>query len=176
MKRNKYSIYSLFDIFLCAIGKEKAYRDYGHDIDGTDTLLEAGLGFTCDFQKKEGFIGMEAVLEQKETAKERGGLQRKMVQVLVQDKEPLLSHGEIIWRNGSRIGDIRAGSYGHTLQGAVGLSLIDAAASRGESDVVNKNFIATGDWEIEIADRTYPIQLSFLPLYDPKGSRVKVIV
>jgi glycine cleavage system aminomethyltransferase T len=24
---------------------EKGYRDYGHDIDNTDTPLEAGLGF-----------------------------------------------------------------------------------------------------------------------------------
>lgn len=117
---------------------------------------------------------MEAVQKQKEATKERGGLRRKMVQILVQDKEPLLSHGEIIWRNGKRISDIRAGSYGHTLGGAVGLSLINAAASMGESDIVDKNFITTGDWEIEIADKMYPIQLSFSPLYDPKSHRVKV--
>ena len=154
--------------------KEKAYRDYGHDIDGTDTVLETGLGFTCDFQKDGGFIGMDAVQQQKEASKERGGLSRKMVQILVQDPEPLLSHGEIIWRNGNPISDIRAGSYGHALQGAVGLSLIDAAASKGETDVVNKNFITTGDWEIEIADKKYPIKLSFSPLYDAKSTRVKV--
>ena len=44
---------------------EKGYRDYGHDLDNMDTLLEAGLGFTADFDKPGGFIGMEPTLEQK---------------------------------------------------------------------------------------------------------------
>ena len=44
---------------------EKGYRDYGHDMDNTDTLLEMGLGFTCDFEKEGGFIGKDAVLAQK---------------------------------------------------------------------------------------------------------------
>ena len=30
---------------------EKGYRDYGHDMDNTDTLVEAGLAFTCDFEQ-----------------------------------------------------------------------------------------------------------------------------
>ena len=117
---------------------------------------------------------MEAVKAQKTASKEQGGLSRKMVQVLVQDPEPLLSHGEVLWRNGNPISDIRAASYGHTLQGAVGLSLVDAAASKGESEVVNKDFITTGDWQVEISDKKYPCQLSFAPLYDPKSLRVKV--
>jgi 4-methylaminobutanoate oxidase (formaldehyde-forming) len=36
---------------------EKAYRDYGEDMDNTDTPLEAGLGFAVDFDKPGGFIG-----------------------------------------------------------------------------------------------------------------------
>ena len=41
---------------------EKAYRDYGHDIDNTDGLLEAGLGFTAALDKPGGFRGREMVL------------------------------------------------------------------------------------------------------------------
>src|SRR5262249_44880707 len=33
---------------------EKGYRDYGHDIDNTDTVLEAGLGFAVAFGKPDG--------------------------------------------------------------------------------------------------------------------------
>ncbi len=29
---------------LASLRMEKGYRDYGHDIDNTDTVLEAGLG------------------------------------------------------------------------------------------------------------------------------------
>src|ERR1041384_2478175 len=45
--------------------QEKAYPDDGHDIDNTDTVLEAGLGFAVDLKKPGGFIGKEAVLAQK---------------------------------------------------------------------------------------------------------------
>ena len=33
---------------LSSLRMEKAYRDYGHDIDNTDSVLEAGLGFAAD--------------------------------------------------------------------------------------------------------------------------------
>jgi heterotetrameric sarcosine oxidase gamma subunit len=59
---------------LASLRMEKAYRDYGHDMDNTDTLLEVGLGFTADFTKKGGFIGIEKVNEQKKLQKDLGGL------------------------------------------------------------------------------------------------------
>ena len=40
---------------------EKGYRDYGHDIDNTDSVLEAGLGFAVDLDKPGGFLGRDAV-------------------------------------------------------------------------------------------------------------------
>jgi len=65
---------------LSSLRMEKGYRDYGHDMDNTDTVLEVGLGFTCDHKKPGGFIGKEAVLAQKEAA---GGkmLKKRLVQV-----------------------------------------------------------------------------------------------
>ncbi len=50
---------------LASLRMEKAYRDYGHDIDNTDSVLEAGLGFAVALDKPGGFIGREAVLAQK---------------------------------------------------------------------------------------------------------------
>ncbi len=51
---------------LYSLRTEKGYHDYGHDIDNTDTPLEAGLGFTIKFDKPDGFIGGEALLRMKE--------------------------------------------------------------------------------------------------------------
>ena len=45
---------------------EKAYRSWGHDIGEVDSSLEAGLGFTHDFEKPGGFIGREAILRQRD--------------------------------------------------------------------------------------------------------------
>ncbi len=46
---------------LSSLRMEKGYRDYGHDIDNTDSVLEAGLGFAVALDKPGGFIGRDAV-------------------------------------------------------------------------------------------------------------------
>ena len=46
---------------LASLRLEKGYRDYGHDVDNTDTLQESGLGFTADFQKEGGFVGKSSL-------------------------------------------------------------------------------------------------------------------
>jgi glycine cleavage system aminomethyltransferase T/glycine/D-amino acid oxidase-like deaminating enzyme len=147
---------------------EKGYRDYGHDMDNTDTLLECGLGFTCDFDKPGGFIGQEHVERQKQESKQRGGLLKRMASMLVEDPEPLMLHGEILWRNGERISDVRAASYGHTVGGAVGLSMLES------TEPITKSWIQSGDWEVEIAEKRFPCRVSLAPLYDPRNQRIKV--
>jgi len=163
-------------LLLDFILKEKGYRDYGHDIDNTDTILEAGLSFTCDFTKVgDGFIGMEHIQAQKAQAKENGGLSRRMAQVLVpgiaeDPSSPLLYHGEVLWRNGERISDIRSASYGHTVGGGVGLTMLNSP----NGEPINKTYIDSGDWQLEVGNQMYPCQVSLAPLYDPKNRRIKV--
>ncbi|MBV8497048.1 MAG: FAD-dependent oxidoreductase, partial [Gammaproteobacteria bacterium] len=51
---------------------EKAYRDWSHDIGPDDNPIDAGLAFTCAWDKPGGFIGREALLEaRKQRAKRR---------------------------------------------------------------------------------------------------------
>lgn len=149
---------------------EKGYRDYGHDVDNTDKLLEVGLGFTCDFKKTGGFIGMESVLKQKNRVKEDGGLQKSMVQVLLHDSAPLLHSGEVLWRSGKRVGEVRSASYGHTLGGAVGLCMLESS----EPIKKDKKFLEKGDWVIEHGTDFIPCTVSFESLYDPSNKKVKV--
>jgi len=152
---------------LSALGSlrlEKAYRDYGHDIDNTDNAFETGLGFAVALDKPGGFIGQQAAIAQKAKAP----YQRRLVQVLVGDPEPMLWHAEIILRNGDMVGDVRAGSYGHTLGGAVGLAMIE-----GGAEPVTVDYLATGTWEIDIAGELYPCTCSLRPLYDPEMLRIK---
>lgn len=149
---------------LASLRMEKGYRDYGHDIDNTDSVLEAGLGFAVDLKKPDGFIGKAAVLKKKE----QGPLKRRILQVLVKVPEPLLFHAEPVWRNGKRVGYVRAASYGHTLGGAVGLAMIE-----GGDEVVDQKFIDAGTWEVEIANQRYPALASLKPLYDPEMKKIK---
>jgi len=141
---------------------EKAYRDYGHDIDNTDTVLEAGLGFAVDLTKPD-FVGKAAVVAQKAA----GPLKKKLVQVFVKDPEALLFHAEVIRRDGIALGYVRAASYGHTLGGAVGLAMISADTA------IDAAFLASGSWEVEIADRRVAIVCSLRPMFDPTNTKVK---
>ena len=149
---------------LASLRMEKGYRDYGHDIDNTDGVLEAGLGFAADLGKPGGFIGRDAVVARRAA----GPLTQRLAQVQVLDPEPLMFHGEVVWRSGERVGYLRAASYGHTLGGAVGLAMLDAGTRP-----VDAGWIADGDWEVEIAGRRWPAIASLRPLYDPTGARVR---
>lgn len=131
--------------------------------------MQVGLGFTADFDKAGGFLGKAAVLRQKEEMKQKNGLKNRLVQVLVSDPEPLMYHGEVLFRNNVMVGDIRAASYGHTLGGAVGLAMISAE----DGFVVNKSYITDGKWEVEIAGKRYPCKLSLAPMYDPNNKKIK---
>jgi 4-methylaminobutanoate oxidase (formaldehyde-forming) len=148
---------------LASLRMEKGYRDYGHDIDNTDNAFEVGLGPFVGLDKPGGFIGRAAALEQKAAGTPR----RRLVQVLVKDPEPLLFHAEVVHRNGQPVGYVRAGSYGHTLGGAVGLAMVE------RDGPVDAAWLSDGNWEVDIAGTIYPAAVSLRPLYDPQMLRIK---
>jgi heterotetrameric sarcosine oxidase gamma subunit len=142
---------------------EKAYRDYGLDIDNEDTLLDVDLGFTIAWDKPSGFIGKDALVKQRD-----GGVRTsRMVQVLVRDPEPLLYGHEQLYRDEERVGEVRNGAYGHTLGGGVGLAIIE------RDDDISDAFLGSGSWELDIVGRRYPATVSLEPMYDPTRSRIK---
>ena len=148
---------------LGSLRMEKGYRDYGHDIDNTDSVLEAGLGFAVDLDKPDGFIGRDAVVAQKAA----GPLTRRLVQVLVDDPEPLMFHAEVVHRDDRPVGYVRAASYGFTLGGAVGLAMVEAG------EPVNTAYLSSGCWQVDIAGRKYPATVSMRPMYDPDNARIR---
>ena len=150
---------------LASCRMEKGYRDYGHDIDNTDTVLEAGLGFAVDLKKEGGFLGKDAIVAQKAA----GPLRKRLLQVFIKDPQPLLFHAEIVRRDGAAVGYVRAASYGHTLGGAVGLAMITAPAD----GPLDQKWIDAGAWEVEIANTRYPALVSLKPLFDAENKKIK---
>jgi glycine cleavage system aminomethyltransferase T/glycine/D-amino acid oxidase-like deaminating enzyme len=148
---------------LGSLRMEKGYRDYGHDIDNTDSVLEVGLGFAVDLEKPGGFLGRDAVCAKKAA----GPLTRRMVQVLLMDPEPMMFHAEVVRRSGKAVGYVRAASYGFTVGGAVGLVMVEAG------EPVTQAYLDAGSWDVEIAGRRVPARASLRPLYDPEMKRVK---
>jgi heterotetrameric sarcosine oxidase gamma subunit len=142
---------------------EKAYREFGYDMDNTDTPLEAGLSFAVKFDKPGGFIGREALMRHKES----GPLKYRMVQFLLDDPGPLLYGDEVIYRDGKIVGYLQTGAYGFTLGGAIGMGFVHHEAD------ASIEFINSGTYEIDIAGDRYPARASLRPLYDPLNTRVR---
>ena len=141
---------------------EKAYRDWSHDIGPDDTPLEAGLAFTCAWEKSGGFIGREALLEARHRPR-----RRRLVQFLLDDPAPMLYHNEPILLNGERVGLITSGMYAHTLGAAAGLGYVSHEAG------VPDELIAKGRFEILIGNRRIAAGAALRPMYDPRGERIR---
>jgi 4-methylaminobutanoate oxidase (formaldehyde-forming) len=142
---------------------EKAYRDWSHDMGPDDDPFQAGLAFTCAWDKPGGFIGREALLQKRST----GLPTRRLVQFLLEDPQPQLYHAEPIFRDGVLLGHTTSGMYGHTLGAAVALGYLEHP--QGVSD----QFVTDGRYEIQIDTRRVPASASLTPLYDPKSLRVR---
>ena len=142
---------------------EKAYRDWSHDIGPDDTPLQSGLAFTCAWNKPGGFIGREALLEQRN----QGLPRRRLLQFLLEDPQAMLYHNEPIYRNGERIGLTTSAMFGHTLGACVAMGYI--AHEAGVSD----EFVAAGSYEIDAGGRRLRARASIAPLFDPKNLRVR---
>jgi 4-methylaminobutanoate oxidase (formaldehyde-forming) len=148
---------------LSSLRMEKGYRDYGHDIDNTDSVLDVGLGFAVSLKKPGGFLGKDAVLAKKA----KGPPTRQLLQILLADPEPLMFHAEPVLRDGRAVGYVRAASYGHTLGGAVGLAMVEAG------EPLTEEWIGAGRWEVDVAGKKWPARASLRPLYDPDMLRVR---
>ena len=146
---------------LDSLRMEKGYRGWGHDISGSDTPLEAGLGFAVAWNKPADFTGRAASVKQKEV-----GVARRLVQFALDDPDALAYHDEPIYRDGVLVGQLTSAAYGHTLGRAVGLGYVTAPAPGTEPA-----WYTAGQYEIEIACEKVPARASLRPLYDPASQR-----
>ncbi len=152
---------------LSSLRMEKAYRDFGHDIDNTDCPLEVGLGFAIDWEKPF-FVGRDAVLARKEANAAAGGMTQRLIQIKLVDPEPLMYHAEVVYRDGVAVGYVRAASYGWTLGAAVGLAFVS-----GGDQIVNPEWLSSGTWEVDIAGTKHRAEVSLRPMYDPTNARIR---
>jgi 4-methylaminobutanoate oxidase (formaldehyde-forming) len=142
---------------------EKAYREFAHDIGADDGPVEAGLGFTCRLDKPGGFLGIDKV----RAAKEAGVPARRLVQLRLEDPEPLMDHAEPIYRDGEYVGYTSSAMFGYTLGASVAMGYVNA------KDGVTRDFIESGQFEIEVEGKRYAARASLRPMYDPTNERVR---
>ncbi len=149
---------------LNSLRMEKGYRHWGHDIGQDDTPCEAGLEFAVAYDKPGGFLGREALLHGC-----AGWLpRRKLAQIRVDcdGPVPFLYHEEPILKDARIVGSVTSGAYGHRLNASLGMGYIS------HPDGVTKEFIESGNFEVEIACERFPATVQLAPFYDPKRSRL----
>ncbi len=148
---------------LSSLRLEKAYRDFGIDVDNTDNPIAAGLGFAVKLDKPGGFIGRDALAK----IKAAGVPKTRMLHFLLNDPEPLLYGNELIFLNGEEVGYLRIGAYGHTLGGAVGIGFTEM------DEPLTADIFNAGEWAIDVAGDRIKATASLRPLFDPEMVKIR---
>lgn len=149
---------------LDSLSCEKGYVLWHADIRPDDTPLEAGLGFACKMKTSTPFLGREALEKQK---KEK--LRKKLVTFTLNDPSVSVIGLEGILRDRVPVGFVRRAEYGFYL----GTSLARAYIRMPCEGAVTKEFLSTGEWEIDVMGHRYPVTVHQRPPFDPKNLRVK---
>ena len=140
---------------------EKGYRAWGSDIGPDHTPVEAGLLWAVKRKSGRDYLGRGAV-----EAQVAGGVGKRLATFTVDDPAVILLGRETIYRDGTRVGWLSSGGFGHTVGKPIGTGYVRAEG-------VDEGFLTSGDYELEVASDRVPARLHLGPLHDPKGERVK---
>ena len=108
-------------------------------------------------------MGRDAFIQQKAA----GLPDRRLLQFLLNDPEPLLYHNEPIIMNGESVGYLTSGMYAHSLGGAIGMGYVNKPGLSADK-------LDAAQFEIEIARERFSVKASLKAFYDPKAERMKV--
>lgn len=141
---------------------EKGYRAWGSDIGPDHTPLEAGLGWAAKLKTKIDFKGRNALEVQK-----KSGVKKRLACFTVDDTDCVLLGRETIYRNGERVGWLTSAGYGYTVNKPIGYGYVRNPGG------VDKGYLESGTYELDVATVRIPATLHLTALYDPKMEKVK---
>jgi aminomethyltransferase len=131
---------------------EASMRLYGHDIDDTTTVLEAGLGWMIGWTNST-FIGRDRLLEQKTT-----GVSKKLVGFEMVDRG-IARHGYRVLRDGAPVGVVTSGTQTPTIGKAIGMAYVPLEQSTPGTDI-----------NVEIRGRVAKARVVRMPFYKRAGA------
>lgn len=141
---------------------EKGYRAWARELTASTTPLEAGLGWAVKLNSDVDFLGRSALMAQRQQ-----GLTRRLVGVTVADDAAVLWGRETLLRDDQPVGWLTSAGYGYTIGKGVGLGYVSCA------DGVDRHWLRSGEWRLEVARREIEMTLHMGPIVDPKMLRVR---
>jgi len=141
---------------------EKAYRAWGRELTPDDTPWEAGLGFAVRLDKPGGFLGRDALRQQRN---ER--TTKRLVTFVLEDERALPWGDEPILRDGRVVGTVTSAAFGHTLGRAVAMGYVRDEAGLDERD------LRAGGFALDVGGERVRARASLEAPYDPRAARVK---
>ena len=140
---------------------EKGYRAWSSDIGPDHTPHEAGLVFAVKLKSNVDFKGRNAVEAQRDAGV------KKIMTTFAADSDVILLGRETIYRNGERVGWLSSAGYGHTVGKSIGMGYVRS------DHVIDRDYVLSGQYELEVATRRIPCTAHLEPLYDPQMKNVK---
>ncbi|HEX8045172.1 glycine cleavage T C-terminal barrel domain-containing protein, partial [Rhizobium sp.] len=120
------------------------------------------LAWAVKMKKGAAFRGREAIERQLAS-----GVKKMLACFVPDDPETVLLGRETIYRDGQRVGWLSSGGYGYTIGKPIGYGYVR------DTNGVTEDFVLSGRYELDVAQRRVPCQVSLKPFYDPQMLRIK---
>jgi dimethylglycine dehydrogenase len=141
---------------LSSLRLEKGYGSFNKDFRPDYTAGETGLDRFVDFTKSH-FTGREAALAERAV-----GAKRRFVIMEVEALDADVIGYESIMKDGTAVGYVTSGAFGHCVGRSLAAGYLPAALARDGAR-----------FEIDILGEMRPATVRLEPLYDPQGLRLR---
>jgi dimethylglycine oxidase len=135
---------------------EKGYRAWGHDMTTEHNPYEAGVGFAVRKQKKDDFVGRQAVVGISDDT-----VSRRLSCLTIDDGRSVVLGHEPVFVDGRPAGYVTSAAFGHTVGRPIAYAWLPASATVGTRV------------EIEYFGARIPATVSAEPLVDPEMTRLR---
>ena len=152
----KYNISNFGTYAVNSLRLEKAYKGWGSELTGEISLIEAGMNRFYNLDKKDQFIGSEALKE-----KISNGIEIKIVylEVDTEDADPL--GNEPVYFDNKIVGVVTSGGYGFRVKKSLAFAYI------------NSSVIDVKEFEIQIQGSMRKAKVLDQMAYDPGNAKLK---
>ena len=138
---------------------EKGFKHWGHDLGPTITPLEAGLGFTIDWEKD--FTGKSTLQRQRQE-----GVNQRLILLRIEG-DALMLHDEPIYEDGDHIGYTTSGARGPRTGLNLAFGLIKVRLGESLRETCARSLT------VRVAGHDIPAMPLWRPPFDPGGERMR---